>query len=96
MQDWLPQDHLARFVVAIVDQLDLLSLKNSYAGRGSKPYDPSLLLALLVYGYATGVASSRKLEQASYDSVAFRYITGNQHPDHNTISSFRQRGSRPK
>jgi transposase len=93
VQDWLPQDHLARFVVDIVTQLDLSSLRSSYAGRGSKPYDPSMLLALIVYGYATGVSSSRKLEQASYDSVAFRYITGNQHPDHDTISSFRQRFS---
>ena len=93
VQDWLPQDHLARFVVDIVAQLDLSSLRSSYAGRGSKPYDPSMLLALLVYGYATGVSSSRKLEQATYDSVAFRYIAGNQHPDHDTISSFRQRFS---
>ena len=93
VQDWLPQDHLARFVVDIVAQLDLTSLRGSYAGRGSKPYDPSMLLALLIYGYATGVSSSRKLEQATYDSVAFRYITGNQHPDHDTISSFRQRFS---
>ncbi|KAA6232086.1 IS1182 family transposase [Chlorobium phaeovibrioides] len=93
VQEWLPQDHLARFVVDIVAQLDLSSLRSSYAGRGSNPYDPSMLLALLVYGYATGVSSSRKLEQATYDSVAFRYITGNQHPDHDTISGFRQRFS---
>ena len=93
VQDWLPQDHLARFVVDIVAQLDLSSLRSSYSGRGSNPYDPSMLLALIVYGYATGVSSSRKLEQATYDSVAFRYITGNQHPDHDTISSFRQRFS---
>ncbi|ABL66618.1 transposase, IS4 family [Chlorobium phaeobacteroides DSM 266] len=93
VQDWLPKEHLARFVVDIVSQLDLSSLRNSYAGRGSKPYDPAMLLTLIVYGYATGVSSSRKLEQATYDSVAFRYITGNQHPDHDTISSFRQRFS---
>jgi transposase len=93
VQDWLPQDHLARFVVDIVAQLDRSSLRGAYAGRGSKPYDPSMLLALLVYGYATGVSSSRKLELATYDSVAFWYITGNQHPDHDTISGFRQRFS---
>ena len=93
MQDWLPQDHLARFVVDIVAQLDLSSLRSSYAGKGSRPYDPSMLLALLIYGYATGVSSSRKLEQAAYDSVAFRYITGNQHPDHDSIAGFRQRFS---
>jgi transposase len=61
VQDWLPEGHLARFVVEIVDQLDLRSLKASYAGRGSKPYNPEMLVALLFYGYATGVFSSRKL-----------------------------------
>lgn len=93
VQDWLPKEHLARFIVDIVSQLNLSSLRNSYAGRGSKPYDSAMLLTLIVYGYATGVSSSRKLEQATYDSVAFRYITGNQHPDHDTIASFRQRFS---
>jgi transposase len=91
IQDWLPEDHLARFVVEIVYQLDLTSLQNVYAGRGSAPYPPSMLLALLFYGYATGVFSSRKLEAATYDSVAFRYITANRHPDHDTIATFRKR-----
>ena len=93
VQEWLPQGHMARFVVDIVGQLDLSSLKGTYAGKGSRPYDPALLLAMIFYGYSTGVFSSRKLEQASYDSVAFRFITGNQHPDHDTISTFRQRFS---
>jgi len=93
VQEWLPADHLARFVVDIVSQLNLSSLKDVYAGRGSRPYDPAMLLSLLFYGYATGVFSSRKLEQATYDSVAFRYITGNQHPDHDTIAMFRKRFS---
>jgi transposase len=91
VQDWLPEKHLARFVVEIVEQLDLRSLKESYAGRGSKPYHPEMLLALLFYGYATGVFSSRKLERKTYDSVAFRYITANTHPDHDTIADFRKR-----
>ena len=86
IQDWLPEDHLARFVVEIVSQLDLTPLQNAYAGRGSAPYSPNMLLALLFYGYATGVFSSRKLEAATYDSVAFRYITANRHPDHDTIA----------
>ena len=93
VQDWLPQDHLARFVVDIVGQLNLSSLRAVYAGKGSRPYDPAMLLSLILYGYATSVFSSRKLEQATYDSVAFRYIAGNQHPDHDTIATFRQRFS---
>ncbi len=91
VQDWLPEGHLARFVVEIVEQLDLRSLKASYTGCGSKPYNPEVLLALLFYGYATGVFSSRKLERSTYDSVAFRYIAANTHPDHDTIANFRRR-----
>jgi len=91
MEDWLPEGHLARFVVEIVGQLDLAAIKSAYAGRGSKAHHPEMLLALLFYGYATGVFSSRKLEQATYDSVAFRYIAANDHPDHDTISTFRKR-----
>ena len=82
VQDWLPEGHLARFVVEIVEQLDLRSLKASYSGRGSQPYNPAMLLALLFYGYSTGVFSSRKLERSTYDSVAFRFIAANRHPDH--------------
>lgn len=91
LQDWLPEGHLARFVVEIVEQLDLCSLKASYAGRGSQPYNPEMLVALLFYGYATGVFSSRKLERNTYDSVAFRFIAANAHPDHDTIANFRRR-----
>lgn len=91
LQDWLPEDHLARFVVEIVGQLDLRALKAAYTGRGSQPYNPEMLLALLFYGYATGVFSSRKLERSTYDSVAFRFIAANAHPDHDTIAVFRKR-----
>ena len=91
VQEWLPQDHLARFVVDVVEQLDLSQIENSYAGRGSDAHHPAMLISLLVYGYATGTFSSRALERASYDSIAFRYITGNSHPDHDTINSFRKR-----
>jgi transposase len=91
IQDWLPEGHLARFVVEVVEQLDLRSLKESYAGRGSQPYNPEMLLALLFYGYASGVFSSRKLERSTYDSVAFRFIAANAHPDHDTIATFRRR-----
>lgn len=91
IQDWLPEKHLARFVVEIVEQLDLRSLKESYTCRGSQPYHPAMLLALLFYGYATGVFSSRKLERSTHDSVAFRFIAANTHPDHDTIANFRKR-----
>jgi transposase len=91
VQEYLPEDHLARFVVEIVDQLDLSQLVAAYAGTGSKPYHPALLVALLFYGYATGVFSSRKLSQATRDSIAFRFICANAHPDHRTIADFRKR-----
>jgi transposase len=91
LEEWLPEDHLARFVVDIVKSLDLKELEEPYAGCGSQPYHPATLLALLFYGYATGVFSSRKIETATYDSVAFRFIAANQHPDHSTIADFRKR-----
>ncbi len=91
VDEWLPEKHLARFVVEVIDGLDLSSMSQSYRGSGSASYHPALLLGLLVYGYATGVFSSRKLERATYDSVAFRYIAANEHPDHDTIATFRRR-----
>jgi len=94
VQDYLPEDHLARFVVELVDQLDLRALSAVYAGKGKRPYHPAMLLALLFYGYATGVFSSRKLEKATYDSMAFKYICANENPDHDTINSFRKRFSK--
>ncbi len=91
LDDWLNEDHLARFVVEVIDQLDLSNLTRQYAGRGSKAHHPATLLAILVYGYATGVFSSRRLERATYDSVAFRYIAAGTHPDHDTLATFRRR-----
>lgn len=91
VDEWLPQRHLARFVVEVVDGLDLSAMTRSYRGAGSASYHPTLLLGILVYGYATGVFSSRKLERATYDSVAFRFIAANAHPDHDTIATFRRR-----
>ena len=91
LDEWLPQRHLARFVVEVVDGLDLTAMSKSYRGSGSAPYHPAVLLSILVYGYATGVFSSRKLERATYDSVAFRFIAANDHPDHDTIATFRRR-----
>jgi len=91
VDEWLPEDHLARFVVDIVDQLDLSAMVRQYRGAGSAAYHPSTLLALLIYGYATGTYSSRRIEQATYDSLAFRYIAANSHPDHDTLCTFRKR-----
>jgi transposase len=91
LNEWLPERHLARFVVEIIDGFDLSPMVTSYRGTGSAGYHPALLLGLLVYGYATGVFSSRKLERATYDSVAFRFIAANDHPDHDTIATFRRR-----
>lgn len=91
VDEWLPKRHLARFVVEIVEQMDLSRLEKAYRGAGSAPCRPSMLLSMLIYGYATGVFSSRKLERASYDSVAFRFIAGNEHPDHDTLAVFRKR-----
>src|SRR5476651_1994728 len=91
VDEWLPEKHLARFVVEVIDGLDLRAMSGSYRGSGSASYHPALLLGILVYGYATGVFSSRKLERATYDSVAFRFIAANDHPDHDTIATFRRR-----
>jgi len=91
VEDWLPEEHLARFVVEVIEQLDLSNLSGAYAGRGMAAHHPEVLLGLLVYGYASGVFSSRKIERATYDSVAFRYIAANTHPDHDTLASFRKR-----
>ena len=91
VEEWLPQDHLARFIVEVVEGLDLIRLEQGYAGRGSTAYHPAQLLSLLVYGYATGVFSSRKIESATYDSVAFRFIAVGSHPDHDTLAAFRRR-----
>jgi transposase len=91
VQELLPQGHLARYIVEVVEGLDLSGMEGAYSGRGSKPYHPALLLALLIYAYATGVFSSRKIERATYDSVAFRFIACNDHPDHDTLATFRRR-----
>src|SRR3954467_14212904 len=91
VDEWLPQRHLARFVVEVIDGLDLSELVKAYRGSGSASYHPAVLLGLMVYGYATRTFSSRAIERATYDSVAFRFIAGNEHPDHDTIATFRKR-----
>ena len=91
VEDWLPKDHLARFVVDIVDQLDLSALTRQYRGTGSAAYHPAVMLGLLIYGYATGVYSSRRIEAATHESIAFRYIAANEQPDHDSLCAFRKR-----
>lgn len=87
----MPDSHLARYVVDVVEGLDLSELERACSGRGSDAYHPAMLLSLLIYGYATGTHSSRKIERATYDSLAFRFIACDQHPDHDTLASFRRR-----
>jgi transposase len=90
LRDVLPPDHLARFIVDIVSQLDLQPIYNQYSDQGAPPYAPEVLLGLLFYGYATGVFSSRKIERATYEVIPFRFIAGDMHPDHDTIATFRK------
>ena len=86
----LAPNHLARFIVTVVAQLDLAAIYAHYALRGGEPFAPAVLLGLLFYGYATGVFSSRKIERATYESIPFRFIAGGLHPDHDTIANFRK------
>jgi transposase len=90
IDDCLPAEHLARFIVAIVEMLDLGVFYAYYATIGGEPIDPKVLLGLLLYGYATGVFSSRKIENATYEVIPFRFIAGGLHPDHSTIAWFRK------
>jgi len=90
IEEVLPPEHLARFIVAVIAVLDLSAIYAQYAPRGGEPYAPEILLGLLFYGYATGVFSSRKIERATYESIPFRFIAGGLHPDHDTIAAFRK------
>ncbi len=90
IDDCVPADHLARFIVGMVAMLDLSAFYAGYAAVGGEPIDPKVLLALVVYGYATGVFSSRKIEKATYEVIPFRFIAGGLHPDHDTIANFRK------
>src|SRR6201984_2178102 len=91
VDEWLPEKHLARFVVEVIASLDLRAMTGRYRGSGEASYHPAVLLGILFSGSAPGVFSSRKLERATYDSVAFRFVAANQHPDHDTIAAFRRR-----
>jgi transposase len=93
LQDWLPENHLAKFIADVSDELDLSAIYAAYErkdGRGLSAYHPLLLTRLLLYGYAIGVTSSRRIERATHEDVAFRYLAANQHPDHDTVAHFRR------
>src|SRR5258708_3311043 len=93
LHDWLPEDHLGRFIGEIMEELDVSVIYADYEsrdGRGLAAYHPLLLTRLLLYGYCTGVTSSRRIEKATHDDIAFRYLAADQHPDHDTIANFRQ------
>jgi len=93
LHDWLPDGHLARFVAELVETLDLSAIYGKYEegdGRGLAAYDPRMMVRVLIYGYCRGVASSRRIERATYEDVAFRYLAADEHPDHDTIADFRK------
>ena len=90
LREALPPQHLARFVVDIISQLDLSKIYGRYADTGGEPIAPEILLGLLFYGYMTGVFSSRKIEKATYENIPSRFIAGGLHPDHDTIANFRK------
>ena len=93
LQEWLPESHVARFIAELAEGLDLSRIYDYYGrrdGRGKAAYHPLMMVRSLLYGYCVGIMSSRRMERASYEDVAFRYLCANQHPDHDTIASFRQ------
>ena len=93
LRDWLPKHHVAYFILDVVGELDLSSIYGSYDGSqgGQPPYDPRMMVGLLLLAYCEGITSSRRIERATYDSVAFRVLSLDQHPDHDTVAAFRQR-----
>jgi transposase len=94
LREWLPAGDLALFLSDVVDELDLSAIYAAYEQadrRGQPPYHPAMMVKLLLYGYCTGMPSSRKIEQATYRDVAFRVLAADQHPDHDSIAEFRKR-----
>jgi transposase len=93
MKQWLPEEDLVYFIMDVVKQVDLRKIYRPYESerRGQPPYNPTMMVGLLLYAYAVGMPSSRKIEQATYHSIPFRVLTANQQPDHDTIADFRKR-----
>lgn len=90
LRDWVPADHLVHFILDAVDALDLRQVKVNLRGTGDEQYPPAMMLGLLIYSYATGIFSSRRIEQSTYDSVPVRLLTADTHPDHDTLCTFRR------
>ena len=90
LKDWVPEDDLVHFVVAAVEGLDASAFRVNHRGTGSPQYPPHMMLALLIYCYANGIFSSRRIERATYRDIGVRYLTGDTHPDHDTIAKFRR------
>jgi transposase len=94
LKDWLKENHIARFISDVVDSLDLSAIINTYKHkdeRGYPAYHPAMMLKILIYGYSRGIYSSRKISAACEDDVAFRVLSSNQHPDHDSITRFRRK-----
>jgi transposase len=90
LRDWIGEDDLVHFVIEAVERLPLSCFKINHRGTGSAQMHPRVMLSLLIYCYANGIFSSRKIERATYRDVGVRYITGDTHPDHDIICSFRR------
>ena len=93
LKQWLPEEDLVYFIIDVLNELDLQDIYREYEQEkgGQPPYHPRMMVGLLLYAYCIGLPSSRKIEQATYHSIPFRVLTANQHPDHDTISTFRKR-----
>jgi transposase len=90
LRDWVPEDHLVHFIMAAVGLLDLRAARVSHRGTGSEQYPPGMMLGLLIYCYATGTFSSRRIERLTHENVAVRYLCADRHPDHDSICTFRR------
>ena len=90
LKDWLPEDDLAHFIVAAAERVRLGAFRTNPQAGGKPQYHPRLMLALLIYSYANGMFSSRRIERASYRDIAVRVVAANLHPDHDTIAAFRR------
>ncbi len=93
LRDWVQDDDLVHFVIDAIAELDLSGSRINQRGTGDEQYPPSMMLALLIYCYATGIFSSRQIERATYQNVSVRYLAANTHPDHDTVARFRRENS---
>ena len=90
LRDWVPEDDLAHFVIEAVERVGMSAFKVNHRGTGSAQYHPRMMLALLIYCYANGIFSSRRIERATYRDIGVRFVAANAHPDHDTIATFRR------